>query len=391
MFKIFRNMDKGLFVATILLVIIGLFMIFSASSVSTILRYEVGSSHFFTRQLIFVLLAFAAAFLVILRLDTSHYYKFTIPAYLGSVGLLAGLFISGKVTNNAASWYDLGFFSLQPSEFTKIILIVVAAVHYSAFSHSRITNKLPYIIVMLLCLVPVGLVFVQPDLGSAIIMCGIVFLMFLGVPVIVGSGKLLLVLMFIGIPILGIGCYNLLPYVLEDYQLDRFTFTKPCDRYIDKTGYQVCNGFIAMNNGEFLETKLGESTQKYLYLPESHTDFIFPIIVEELGFVFSTLIICLYIYILYRMIVISRNVHNLRCSLLAYGSFIFWTAHILINLFGVLAIIPLTGVPLPLLSYGGSSTITFLIAVFICLRVSIENNEVQLKKDFADLSNKIKS
>ena len=173
--------------------------------------------------------------------------------------------------------------------------------------------------------------------------------------------------------------------LLNSMQMDRLTFRNPCSRYTEVTGYQVCNGFIAINNGGLFGVGLGNSTQKYLYLPESHTDFIFPIIVEELGLIFGIILILGYAWMLFRILKIAKASENLRCSVLAYGTFWFLTLHILINLLGILALIPLTGVPLPLLSYGGSFTVNVIVMLFIVQRVNIENKINKTKREIKAL------
>ena len=138
-----------------------------------------------------------------------------------------------------------------------------------------------------------------------------------------------------------------------------------------------------MHNGGLFGTGLGNSTQKYLYLPEAHTDFIFAILVEELGLIAGILVIIGYILILYRIVKIAKNSYTLRGSILAYGTFALILLHLLINFLGILAVIPLTGVPVPLLSYGGSFTINTLIMLFVVQRVAIENNIAKSKQEMA--------
>ena len=169
--------------------------------------------------------------------------------------------------------------------------------------------------------------------------------------------------------------------------MKRFQYKNPCSRYREETGYQVCNGFIAIHNGGLLGKGLGNSTQKYLYLPESHTDFIFPIIVEELGLIAGIVIILGYAFMLYRILRIAKKSSTLNGAILCYGTFIYMLTHILINLLGILALIPLTGVPLPLLSYGGSFTINIIVMLFIVQRVSIENNNHEIKQTIAKITN----
>ena len=165
----------------------------------------------------------------------------------------------------------------------------------------------------------------------------------------------------------------------------RLVFKDPCSRYTEPTGYQVCNGLIAMKNGGLLGRGLGNSTQKYLYLPESHTDFIFPIIIEELGLVSGVVIILVYGLILFRIFRIAKQSETLRCSIIAYGVFWYLALHILINLLGILALIPLTGVPLPFLSYGGSFTANIVIMIFVVERACAENKMLKLKREIKEL------
>ena len=174
--------------------------------------------------------------------------------------------------------------------------------------------------------------------------------------------------------------------ILQSYQVSRIlNYTNPCQRYSDDTGYQVCNGYIAIHNGGLWGVGLGNSTQKYLYLPEAHTDFIFPIICEELGLIVGILVVTGYFIILFLILSIAKETSNLRNSILAYGIFAYLLAHILVNLLGVLGLIPLTGVPLPFLSYGGSYNLCVIIALFIVQRINVENKEDKIKKKIENL------
>ena len=172
---------------------------------------------------------------------------------------------------------------------------------------------------------------------------------------------------------------------LTEEQQSRLNFKAPCTRYVEKTGYQVCNGFIAINGGGLFGKGLGNSTQKYLYLPEAHTDFIFPIAVEELGVVFGVLMILGYIFILYRIVLISKTSYNLRNSIICYGAAIYILLHLIVNFCGILALIPLTGVPVPFLSYGGSFTSNLIFAIFIVERVAIENKITKRKLELSKI------
>jgi len=383
--KLLAKTDKWLLIMMIIYMILGLIMIFSSSSVSTVLRYNVSPHHFFVRQLIFLVVSFLAGFFIILNIPTSKYRIFSFPLILFIVVSLVGLFIYGKITNGAQGWYDLGFFSLQPSEFAKSVLIIYMAVFYNKLAKKKVNNVALYFIPLAVAAVIIVLVLGQPDFGGAVILACIAFGIFISVPNIKNNAAKVVKFLLIGAVILVLGLVYSGSEILNSAQLRRFTFKNPCERYMENTGYQVCNGFIAINNGGLWGVGLGNSTQKYLYLPESHTDFIFPIIVEELGLVVSIVIILGYVFMLFRILKIAKEADNLRCSILAYGTFIYIAIHLLINLLGILALIPLTGVPLPLLSYGGSYTINVIIMLFVVQRVAIENKTNKTKKELQNI------
>ena len=231
------------------------------------------------------------------------------------------------------------------------------------------------------------LIAMQPDFGTALIICGIVFFVFISLPFVKEN---LVKILKIGAVCLVVASFALLysgAEIFNSRQLQRFEFRNPCERYQDNTGYQVCNGFIAIHNGGLFGVGLGNSSQKYLYLPESHTDFIFPIIVEELGLIIGITLIIGYVIMLWRILKIARSAENLRLSILAYGVFLYLLFHILINLLGILALIPLTGVPLPFLRYGGSFTINVVIMLFVVQRVNIENKTIKAKREMAKITN----
>lgn len=373
-----KKMDKPLFFCVTLMCIFGAVMIYSASSVSTILRYDLETYYFFSRQSIFIIVSYLIGFGIILNYHTKKYAKYSFFLLVGSITALVGLFLVADYTNDVQSWYDLGFFSLQPSEFAKSALIIFTAISYNMISKSKIIHFKHCLPVLGYGALIALLVAAQPDLGSAIIIAGISFAMFIS-STYAYKNKKKVMLVTVGSIALGLLFFFTVGYnSLTETQLSRFDFLNPCDN-IYENGYQVCNGYIAMNNGGLFGLGFGNSTQKYLYLPESHTDFIFPIIVEEVGLIAGIIVILFYLVILYRILKIARESHNMRCSLLAYGTFCYITLHILINLFGVFGLIPLTGVPLPFLSYGGSSTVNFLIMIFVVLRVSIENKENNLE------------
>ena len=176
---------------------------------------------------------------------------------------------------------------------------------------------------VLLPIIPIAIIFIivalQPDLGTALIIGFISFFIVFSLPM---PKKNLRKMKFLVVVLLLVGSLGLVVVkdkVLKDYQKERFNFKDPCERYQQKSGYQLCNSFIAFKNGNFTGQGIGKSTQKYLYLPESYTDFIFPIIVEEWGAWMGCLIVILYLTIIYRLYRIARQANSLYTSILSYG------------------------------------------------------------------------
>ena len=369
----YSKMNFGLLIIMIIFSIFGLIMIFSASSIAAVLRYQVSSNHFVIRQLVSTIGGFILGF-IIMAIPTKQYRFFSKILIYGMTCLLAFLFIGGVAGGGAQSWFDLGAVNFQPSEFGKLFIIIYLAVSYNKMSGKKKINAWQ----LLKPLIPVVLIFflvaAQPDLGGAAIIGIITFMIYTSIPYATKQKRKLTL---IGLGAIAVGAIVVLlfqPKLLQSYQMRRILdFQRPCERYSEETGYQVCNGYIAIKNGGIFGEGLGKSTQKYLYLPEAHTDFIFPIICEELGIIVAVVILILYFIMLYIILGIAKETDNIRNSILAYGVFAYLLSHILINLLGVLGLIPLTGVPLPFLSYGGTYNLCILIALFIVERVSIEN------------------
>lgn len=382
--KDLKKIDKTLLIILIIYSILGLVMIFSSSSVSAILRYHRPSNYFFIKQLIAYIIAYVIGF-IILFIPTKNYKILAYLATAGIIFLLILVLVIGKVTNNAQSWFRIGPFSIQPSEFAKTVLIIFMAVFYNYLQNTKQKNLSLYFIPVAIALIMVFLIMKQPDLGSALILLVIAGLTFLSVPMVRKNFKKIMKISLGGVVLVIILLLYKGGSIFTKDKLSRFNFQSPCTRYQEETGYQVCNGLIAISNGGLFGKGLGQSTQKYMYLPESHTDFIYPIIVEELGAIVGVLIILGYGILLIKLFHIAKTSENLRNSLIAYGAFWYFASHILINMLGILALIPLTGVPLPFLSYGGSYGMNSVIIIFIIERVVIENKKLKLSREIANL------
>ena len=377
--KILRYIDKWLLLISVVLFVIGLVMVFSSSNVAAFMRYSTSPYRFVVRQGLF-LLAGVIFSLIAIRFSTKFYGFISWPGLLAITVVLALVLLYGKIAGGAASWIDVGPFNFQPSEFAKVIMIVWMASFYDINRNKLNTYKVS-LFPLILCAIIVILLMLQPDLGTAIIFAGIVGFIFLIVPI---DTKIKYRTIFIVMIAAVVGVVILINQgnsLVFQHQIERLDFTNPCseEKFYDN-GNQVCNGYIAINNGGLFGKGLGNSTQKYLYLPDSHTDFIFPIVIEELGLLAGIFILLLYIFLLARIVIIGHDSYNNRNAIMCYGVAFYIFLHIVVNLMGVLGLMPMTGVPLPFLSYGGSFTICLVVALTIVQRVAIENNTKKLSK-----------
>lgn len=371
------KLDKVLLVVMFIFIIFGLIMILSASSMASYMRYHNSIYYYLIRQGIFVLIGLVG-FLVALYFPTKLFKTISPFLMFILIASLFGLMIYGSNFFGSQSWYDLGFITIQPSELGKIIIILFLAYYYGKHKN-ELDNQWILLKPIIICMIVIGFVAMQPDLGTAAVIFGIILLVFYALPLKKETRKPINRIFLGGILLITLVAILTGGSFLRDYQLKRFQFLNPCERYEDKTGYQLCNSIIALKNGGLTGKGIGESTQKYLYLPESHTDFIFPIIVEEWGLIVGIIIMFLYLFMLYRIINIAKKADNLGNAIIAYGVFAYLLFHISINLIGTLNIGPLTGIPLPFLSYGGSYTITLLFSMGLVQRVHYETYKKQKK------------
>lgn len=373
--KYIKNMDKLLLIVTIIMSVYGLFNIVTASSREAVTNMDKSLFYYFYRHLTILIIGFIASFIVI-RIDLKKYSKILPLIYIVTFCLNVWLVMKGNSTRGANNWINLGFFNLQPSEISKIVVIVCLAFLFEKF-HKILKNdekhtEQIWTIIIVGILMPF-IVFLQKDLGTAIVLITIFLTLYLTSPIKKQEKMNSLAILIIIAAVGGLIIFSVKGYLLSDAQKSRFDFFDPCSKYAE-TGYQVCNAYIAINNGGALGLGIGKSTQKYSYIPEPHTDMVFAIISEELGLLRCTLIFIGYIIILYRVLKLSKITHNIRNRYICLGVAVFIFMHILINLGGLFGLIPLTGVPLPFLSYGGSFTLTLLISLAIVQRIHIETN-----------------
>ena len=373
--KILKSYDYSLIVVMVMLIIFGLIMVFSSSMVWAVQRYEFPSDYFYQRQKVHItisILVFIVVALVPYKLYQSN--KILIPMVMLSLVGLGGLVIFGHVAGNAGSWYKIGASSLQPSEFVKLcVIIYLSAVYAKKQSYINEFNKgvVPPLAYLMLV---IGFIVIEPDVGTA----AIIFL--IASTIIFSSGMSYRNIFKLG----GIGLIIAIPALLlisdslfSDVRLGRFHAFQ--DPFADEqgVGWQLANSYIALGTGGLKGLGLGQGVQKLGYLPESHTDFIMAVIAEELGiFGVSFVLLCLG-YIVLRGIFIGIKCKDPFGSLLAIGISSMVGIQSFINLGGISGVIPLTGVPLPFVSYGGSSLLQLCISMGILVNISMFVNYEQ--------------
>ncbi|MBQ6546566.1 MAG: FtsW/RodA/SpoVE family cell cycle protein [Bacilli bacterium] len=369
--KILRKIDKPLLIISVILFAIGLVAVYSASNVTAFMLNDADPSRYFAKEAFFLFSGFLVCFIII-KVPTKGYGGFSWLFTLVLIGVIVVITILGQVINGMSAWINYNGLGIQPSEFIKITIIPLIATFYDRNYKYR-NNMKVVMIPMIVAMVAAASIVFQGDLGTAIIFIGLCGLMFFFSPVSNRIkfrilGLILIFAAFLGILIMAGG-----DKILPADKLARFDFKNPCEKYIT-TGNQLCNSYIAINGGGLTGKGLGNSTQKYLYLPEAHTDFIFSIFVEELGILGAVVLISLYFVLIVRIIVIGKMSPTIAKKMICYGVSFYLFMHIIVNLTGVLGILPMTGVPLPFMSYGGSICWCTLLALTMVQRISYENN-----------------
>jgi len=342
-----------------------LFGILMLSSASTVIAFQAtGDSYYFVKhQLLYGVLPGLLFFLMAIRLPYAIWKRFAFWMLLISLGLLVVVLIPGvgKTVGGATRWIDIGLFAFQPSEIVKMTFLIYLST-WLAKKGSQGISDVEYGTIPFLSIIGVITVLFlkQPDLGTLLVILAISFLIYFiaGAPwrhiiFIVGFGILLLLVLVLSSP----------------YRAERIkTFLGGGD--VLGQGYHVQQAKIAIGAGGFLGLGLGRSQQKFRYLPEVQGDSIFAIIAEELGFVFSTAVILAFVLIMIRGFKIARGSPDEFGKLLAAGITIWFVVQAMINLGAMVGLLPLTGITLPFISYGGSSLAISLFAVGLLLNIS---------------------
>lgn len=369
--KKFKYMDKILLITTILLFLVGLLFIYSSSSVKS---YMGGAAayNYFKKQSLILLVSVVIA-IIILKIPLKSFYSLGTLGFFVSIILLFLLIPLGHEANQAKSWFKLYGFHLQPSELFKPLLVVFLAFYYDKYKN-KLNDLKKVLTPIILFSVGTFLIYKEPDLGTSVIVTMLFGIMFFASP-IPRQMKSNMILGGLGLIVIALVFKSATGReFINERQKERLDFKRPCDRLLDK-GNQVCNGYIALNNGGLFGVGLGNSKQKYLYLPEPHTDFIYAIIVEEKGAIGGSLIIVGIFIVIWRILSIAFQTKSTRNFLLCIGAASIIFINTAVNLSGLLGLLPETGVTLPFISYGGSSALSLTIIITAVQLVAIENNK----------------
>ncbi|HEU5139883.1 MAG TPA: putative lipid II flippase FtsW [Bacillales bacterium] len=367
--KMFRHYDYTLIVPVLLLCGFGLLMVYS-SSIVVALHDDKPADFFFTHQLM-NLVAALIAFLVAMLFPYKAYERFTkLILGVSLVSLVAVLIIGiGQASTGAQSWINIAGFNFQPSEFVKIGLIIYLAAVFSK-KQNYISNFSRSVVPPLIVIVVTFMLIVaQPDLGTGMIVVAVA-----GVMIICSGmrGKHLFGLLSLGgiFAVIGLSVFFLFGSSLMPEQYSRIGAAyAPFDH--PAGGYQLRNSYIAIASGGLTGRGLGESIQKYRFLPEPYTDFIMAIVAEEFGLVGVILVIGLLAYLVFRGFMTGIRCKDTFGSLLAIGITGMLGVQSVINLGVVCGFVPVTGVPLPFISYGGSALVLFMFSMGILVNISM--------------------
>jgi len=358
--RLIRNFDWVSFCTIVVISLIGIMTIFSATRPPG----DAPQATFYIKQVVWLLISICALVAVV-SFDYIWLGRIALPIYIAGVLLLIVVLISGRVGMGAQRWISIGPLSFQPSEFFKLIFIIMLTSYYSLQRESMNTFALLRVFFMIVFL-PFVLLFKQPDLGTAVV----VLLIFTSLSLARGlQKKLLVTLVIIGLvslPFVG----NILWTGLKDYQKNRLiAFIDP---QADPTGigYHINQSKIAIGSGEFSGKGFMKGTQgPFRFLPEKHTDFIFAVYAEEWGFMGSLFLLSLYFVLIMRGLDTARKAKDEFGRLLALGITFMFSIYFFVNVGMTLGIMPVVGIPLPFMSYGGTALLSNFISAGVLISI----------------------
>jgi len=360
--RFIQKFDWFLFITVLLLLALGVLMIYSATLGAE--GADTGNTY---RQMVYIAVGLGLLF-VICFLDYRIFRSYSRIFYVVMLGALVGVLIFAPEIRGTRSWFDLGIINLQPAEFAKLVIIIVLAKYFSRYSDEM--YKFKHVIISgILVLIPVALIMMEPELGSAII----IVLIWLGM-LIFSRVRWWHVGVVFGV-MSGMALFAW-RFLLRDSQKERLSvFLNPSKDPLG-LGYNVTQAKIAIGSGGITGKGLGHGSQSQLnFLPEQHTDFIFAVLAEELGFIGCIFLFALFTFLFYRLVKIGRAARDRFGMFLVVGTTILLLSQIFINIGMNLGLLPVAGIPLAFLSFGGSSTITILVCVGMVLSVGLRSEQ----------------
>lgn len=347
--------DRWLVGVVLILAFFGVLMVYD-SSVAIAIR-DFSDQYYYAKEQLKWLGLGIVSMMVLSRIDYHRLYAFALPALICSIGLLMAVFIPGFGVRalGAHRWLNFGVFILQPAELAKLVLVIYLA------SWLRVKEKKRFGAFLLLTGSIFGLIILEPDLGTGIIITAIALVMYFFSGAAIKHFVLLIPIVVIGITILAIS---------SPYRFQRLTTFLNTDTDPLGSSYQIRQVLLALGSGGWTGIGIGKSRQKYEYLPEANTDSIFAIIGEETGILGATLVTLAFAFFVWRMFRIAVRAPDTFGRLLASGIASWIAVQSILNIGAMAALIPITGIPLPLISYGGSSLVILLAATGIVLNIS---------------------
>lgn len=361
-----KPLDFTLLITVFILLGLGIITVLSASSPTSL--SETGSSYKYVNKQIFSAVIGIILMFTLSKVDYKIWQRKYMLIYTFCIILLLSVVISGAAAGGATRWLDLGFISFQPSEIAKVGIIIFYAALLTR-NRDKLKSITDGFIKPLLWLLPIiGIVLIlQNHFSATLVICA------LAVILMILAGCRIRYFVIIGAPIVALGVSALL-FKGQGFRLQRFiTFLDPWQDAAGD-GWQIIQSLYAIGSGGIFGVGLGESKQKYLYIPEPHNDFIFAVLAEELGFIGCALVIILFAVLVWRGVTIAMKAPDMFGNLLAAGITSMIALQVLINIAVVTSSMPVTGMPLPFFSYGGTALMIMLASVGILLSVSRAGN-----------------
>jgi rod shape determining protein RodA len=352
--RIYRQFDAVMFFCMLSLIGLGVLMIYSAT-------FQSASQEMYIRQLQAFLVGLIL-FFILLNIDYHRIADSAFPIYLASLILLVAVLIFGKRISGAKSWFSLGYFNFQPSEIAKIAAVLFLAKYLSDETRMFLVFR-DFVMAGVIMLMPMFLIILQPDMGTTItFLPPLIVLMFL-------AG--IRYKWIFGAILAGIASLPFFWLFLKPYQKDRIlTFVDPTKDPLG-AGYQIIQSKIAVGSGRIFGKGLfSKQTQAYLdYIPEKHTDFVFSVLAEDFGLVGVLLTLAAYFILMFRILSTAKQARDRVGVFIVMGLFSVFFFHFVVNVGMIVGLMPITGLPLPLMSYGGSSLLSTIAAMGIIMNV----------------------